>query len=142
MSRSADAPAPKLSRIKCRRLSTLDEGPPGAVLLISDTADFGRRYALKDFDREGPADDLPIARAGSVGRRGGGGDAARRAGGGGAGGSGNPPPPPPLPPAAPASLPALVVSSPKSPPQRRPQSLYDIKPSSRKGTGLPSCPAR
>ena len=63
MTKPAEAPAPKLSRMKYRELSTLDEGPPGTVLLVSDPGNFGKRYVVKSFEREGPDDDLPIARA-------------------------------------------------------------------------------
>lgn len=49
--------------MKYRRDSILSDEPPGVVALIKDTGDFGRLYALKVFEREGPEDDAAIAAA-------------------------------------------------------------------------------
>jgi serine/threonine-protein kinase len=61
MTRPEDAP--KLSRLKYRIEATMDDEPPGTVLRVADTQDFGKRYVLKIFDREGPEDDSAIAAA-------------------------------------------------------------------------------
>ncbi len=63
MAKKTDDEAPKLARMKYREESVLDDGAPGNVLLISDSGNFGRRYVLKVFEREGPEDDDAIARA-------------------------------------------------------------------------------
>ncbi len=60
MARKTDD-GPKLSRMKLREEAILDDDGPGVISRVADQNDFGRRYILKEFEREGAEDDLPIA---------------------------------------------------------------------------------
>jgi serine/threonine protein kinase len=56
---------PKLARMKTRKVATLDDEPPGTVLLVRDTGDFDHQYALKliEPEEDKPVDAAAIARA-------------------------------------------------------------------------------
>ncbi|HEU5117370.1 MAG TPA: serine/threonine-protein kinase [Isosphaeraceae bacterium] len=52
---------PKLARMKLREEAILNDDGPGVISRVADQNDFGKRYILKEFEREDAEDDLPIA---------------------------------------------------------------------------------
>ena len=52
---------PKLARMKLREEAILNDDGPGVVSRVADQNEFGKRYVLKEFDREDEDDDLGIA---------------------------------------------------------------------------------